>query len=137
MPRITIAVLVAALSLAGCSSKRPVLYPNDAYYAMGEHQADEVVDDCLERARAADVADTRTESAAKKGTGGAIAGGIVGGLIGLVFGRAGRGAAAGAAGGGSSSAIEGAARGGESSPNFRRWVETCVREQGLQPIGWK
>ncbi len=133
-----LSLLVACtLVLVGCASKRPVLYPNARYEELGEASAEEIVDSCMERARATDLADTRTEGAAKGGTVGGVIGAVIGGAIGWILGKPGRGAAVGATHGGGTGAVRGAASSGESAPTFRVFVETCVRESGLQPIGWK
>ncbi len=128
---------VLLTALVGCGAKRPVLYPNDVHRDMGEPAAQEVVDYCLDRAYQADLADSRGRGAAKKGTAGAVVGAVLGGAVGAIFGSPGRGAAAGAVTGGGSGAVEGAAESGEGDPTFRAYVEACLREQGLQPIGWK
>ncbi|MBW2281889.1 MAG: hypothetical protein JRG76_17575 [Deltaproteobacteria bacterium] len=126
-----------ALALAGCASKRPVLYPNAMYEQLGEASAEEIVNSCLERARAADLSDSRTTGAAKSGTFGGAVGAVIGGAIGWILGSPGKGAAVGAVHGGGSGAVSGAAKSGESAPTFRSWVETCLHEQGLQPVGWR
>ena len=131
----TIAAL--ALALVGCAAKRPVLYPNDTYHELGDAEAQEIVDYCLEVAREAEIAESRTKGAAKGATGGAIFGAALGGLVGWIFGNPGKGAAAGAAHGGGAGAVKGAAESGESGDLFKGYVEACIREQGLQPIGWE
>jgi uncharacterized protein YcfJ len=98
---------------------------------------DEITEYCLERAREAEVADSRKAGAAKGATGGAIFGSIIGGAIGWIFGNPGRGAAAGAVHGGGTGAVKGAAKSGESDTTFRAYAEACLREHGLEPIGWK
>ncbi len=131
------ALVLSALLCGGCAAKRPVLYPNDTHREMGDGAAQEVVDYCLDRAYQANLADSRGKGAAKKGTAGAAVGAVIGGAVGAIFGNPGRGAAAGAASGGGSGAVQGAAESAESDPTFRAYVETCLREQGLRPIGWK
>ena len=130
-------LIAAALAFAGCASKRPVLYPNAMYEELGEASADEIVNSCLERARAADLSDSRTKGAAKGGSVGSVIGAVIGGAIGWIFGNPGKGAAAGAVHGGGTGAISGASNAGESAPTFRGFVETCLREDGLKPIGWR
>lgn len=136
MRRLAVALVCGLLAVA-CGPKRPVLYPNAAYRELGEAAAGEVVDDCLERARSDGIADGRAEKVAEGAARGAIFGAVLWGAVGWIFGNPGRGAAAGAAHGGGVGGARGAASAGEDDPVFRRYVEICLRERGLQPIGWK
>ena len=61
----------------------------------------------------------------------------VGAAVGAVTGRPGTGAAAGAAGGGVGGFFRGIFGSSEPDPVYKRYVETCLRERGYQPIGWK
>ena len=131
------AVFAVALIAGGCGAKRPVLYPNATYKELGEPTAQEIVDYCIDRAHAADIADTRPEGATKGAVGGAVVGSAIGGAIGWILGNPGKGAAAGAAHGGGHGAVRGAAKSGESDSTFQGYVNACLRERGLQPVGWK
>lgn len=135
--RSLVLVLSATLVATACASKRPVFYPNYTYMELGEASVDEITEYCLERAREAEVAESRKAGAAKGATGGAVFGSIIGGAIGWIFGNPGRGAAAGAVHGGGTGAVKGAAKSGESDTTFRAYAEACLREHGLEPIGWK
>ena len=130
-------LLVLAL-LACAGTKRPVLYPNELYEQVGERGAQEDVSHCIEVARAHDLSDDRTAGDAARGaTWGSVIGAAVGGAVGWVLGNPGRGAAAGAAGGGTRGAIKGATHSSDADNVYRRFVETCLRDLGYRPIGWR
>jgi uncharacterized protein YcfJ len=133
------AALLLPLALLACSgTKRPVLYPNALYQEVGEAAAREDVNHCIEVARAHDLSDDRTAGDAARGaTRGSLIGAAVGAAVGWVLGNPGRGAAAGAAGGGTRGAVKGATHSGDADNVYRRFVETCLREIGYQPIGWR
>lgn len=130
-------LLAVCLLAAACGAKRPVLYPNPTYREIGEADAEATVDHCLDQAHQADIADSRTRGAAKRGTAGAVFGALLWGTVGWIFGNPGRGAAAGAAAGGGSGAVQGAVQSGEGDRTFRAYVEACLREHDLQSVGWK
>ncbi len=91
----------------------------------------------MEKAHRAEIAETRTQGAAKRGFLGAAFGAVLWGTVGWIFGNPGRGAAAGAAAGGGTGAVQGAVESGEGDPTFRAYVEACLEEHDLQPVGWK
>ncbi len=123
--------------VVGCASPRPVLYPNDHLEEVGSDASQEDIDACIERAEAADLGkDHATETAKSTGIGAGI-GAAVGAVVGAIFGRPGTGAAAGAAGGGVRGFFRGIFGGGEPEPVFKNYVDTCLREQGYNPVGWK
>jgi outer membrane lipoprotein SlyB len=130
------ALLIICLLLAGCSVKRPVLYPNAKLQKVGQSQAQQDIDICCRMAEAyltnhpgKEIA----EDAAKSGTVGAATGAAVG----AVYGGAGRGAAAGAAAGVVGSTAVGMFRTREPSPTFMNFVNRCLHEKGYEPIGWE
>ena len=129
-------LVVAVISL-GCGAKRPVLYPNDTYEELGDEAAQEIVNYCLERADNAELADSQGEGAAKGAAADAVIGAAIWGAVGWIFGSPGRSAAAGGVVGGSGGAMRGAGSSGRNDMTYRRFVEICLTEQGLQPIGWK
>jgi len=125
--------------LAACSSgpKRPVLYPDAHHDAVGATQANQDIDQCLEKARAGGVPETKDGEVGKRATQGAVIGGVGAGAWGLVRGSAGGRALAGAAAGAAAGTASGAFASTESNPTFRRFVERCLRDQGYDVIGWK
>jgi hypothetical protein len=52
-------------------------------------------------------------------------------------GRAGTGAAVGAASGATAGLLSGLWRSRDRDPIYMTYVDTCLREKGYQPIGWK
>lgn len=137
--------LLLVLVLAGCSTSRPTLYPNDQYNKVGAEQADQDVAAC--EAQAEEYVKTggqgsqkATEAARNTGVGAAVgaAGGAVGGAIG---GNVGEGAAVGAASG-ATAGLLGTMFGwmfqrNEPDPVYRNFVEKCLRDKGYEPIGWQ
>ena len=143
--RIASALSVACLlTVAGCASKRPVLYPNDHYNQVGAAVADSDINACMQRAdqyvqsggQGADTAQhVGTQTAVGAGIG--AASGAVGGAIG---GNAGEGAAIGAASGATAgllSGLFGASQSHGPDPVYANFVDRCLRERGYEPIGWK
>ena len=136
--------LLAVCLLAACATPqnsanaRPVLYPNAAYESMGAASANQVLNNCINHAKAQGLSASNQATAANAGKGAATAGvmAAVGALVtggngGDVLKRGAQGAAIGAAGGAVSGAYE-----EQYSPIYRRFVETCVAERGLKVLGW-
>lgn len=130
-------LLVAVCLLAACASPRPVLYPNSHLENVGAEASQREINECVELAKAADLEKSRAGETAKKTGGGAVVGAAVGAAVGAVTGRPGTGAAAGAAGGGVGGFFRGLFGSRDPDPVYKRYVETCLRERGYEPIGWK
>ena len=135
--RATVLMLTAGLALlAGCASKRPVLYPNPKLERTGTLQAQQDVDACIALANAhGHTANSGAQVAQSTLSGGAI-GGAAGAAGGAVLGRAGRGAATGAAAGGAAGFMRGLFRSREPAPIHKRFVGTCLSDKGYRVIGW-
>jgi outer membrane lipoprotein SlyB len=131
------AALLAAI--AGCTSQRPVLYPNAKYNQVGEAAARQDIDDCLRLAEQAGAAQGGGNRAAKAGVEGAAAGFVTGAVAGaIVGGNVFTAAVAGAA------VIAGAAAGthsaihaDEPSDLRKNFVQRCLSEGGYDVIGWQ
>ena len=134
---IVILLVAAAVSLSACAKKRPVLYPNATYNAMGKAASEADIDYCIQLAadhgHATDAGKNVAVSTAK----GAAVGAAVGGAVGAVTGRPGRGLAAGAAGGGAGGLARGAMKSGNPDEIERRFVNQCLHDLGYKVIGWK
>jgi hypothetical protein len=140
-----VASVVVLLSLAGCSARRPVVYPNEQYQRVGQDVAERDIDECMRRAEQFVKSGGRSTEAARNvagsttvgaGTGAAI--GAVGGAVG--GGGAGQGAAVGAATGATAGFLHGmfgAFGSQEEDPVFMNFVDRCLRERGYEPIGWE
>jgi hypothetical protein len=140
-----VAILCLTWLAFGCSTPRPVLYPNVQLKRVGASVAENDINSCMRQAdeyvRSGGGSDKALESAGiGAGTGAAVgaAGGAAGGAV---LGRAGVGAAAGAAGGAAAGATRGVVhemvRNRGPSPVYRNFVNRCLRDKGYDPIGWQ
>ncbi len=134
---IVIFLLGTAVLMSACAKKRPVLYPNPTYQAVGKTAAETDIDDCIQLAADHGHATDQGKKVAGSTAKGAAVGAAVGGAVGLVTGRPGRGLAAGAAGGGAGGLARGAMKSGDPDEIERRFVEQCLRDKGYKVIGWK
>jgi len=125
------------MTTGGCATQRPVLYPNAHTQDVGAEASEQDIEACLELADEADLDSSAAAETAASTAAGAGVGAAVGAAVGAVTGRPGTGAARGAAGGGTGGFLRGLFRSRQPDPLFRRYVETCLRERGHQPIGWK
>lgn len=139
-----LAAACASALLIGCSSSRPVVYPNDKAQQAGPQVVQADIDECLRRAeefasgsgRSGDVA----KGAAERAAVGAGVGAAAGAAGGAIYGDAGRGAASGAAGGAAAGLLSGIFAGmGDDGPDpvVRSFVERCLAEKGYDVIGWE
>ncbi len=129
-------LIATLLVLAGCSVKKPVLYPNAHLQKVGQAQAQLDIEDCCRRADAYITSGPNNEiakDAAKAGTIGAASGAAAG----AVWGHAGKGAAAGAAGGVAAGATSGIFKSREPSSVYKSFVNRCLHEKGYATIGWQ
>lgn len=138
---------LAGLLLAGCaqtgpqsSSARPVLYPNEVYNRMGADAARAQVQACEGKAREAGLSPRLDDNAVgRSAVQGAAVGGTLGAVSGLFHGGMGRvaeNAARGAVAGGATGAVQGSFHNDKPNPTYRNFVSRCVKEQGLDIIGW-
>jgi hypothetical protein len=133
-------VLVLALSLAACSTSRPVLYPNAHLQSVGQAAAERDIEECENSAKVAGV-DRQKGAAGEVATGTAVGAGVgaAGGAVGgAIAGGPGIGAAIGAASG----AVIGLlgsifSRPSEPSAAYTNFVDRCLREKGYEPTGWQ
>lgn len=133
----TIWLLVVLLTISGCATQRPVLYPNDRYKAVGEEKAQQEIDQCLKLADDAGTDDDRAAELAKRTGTSAVVGGATGAVVGAITGSLGGGSLVGAAAGGSIALVSGLFKASEPTPIYKRFVEYCLFEKGYQPLGWK
>ncbi len=126
-----------SLMLAGCASKRPVLYPNEQYRSAGADGAQGDIDTCIRLAEEADAQGRLSEEVAARTGKSALVGGATGAVVGAISGSALRGGLIGAAAGGTAALVSSVLKGPEDSPVFRRFVELCLFEKGYQVLGWQ
>jgi len=135
---ITALVVLAAVGnlVIGCAAQRPVLYPNHHLTQVGQTQAEQDIDVCIQMARDYGAGNAAGSQVAKDTAGGAAVGGAAGAAAGAVTGNLGRGAAVGAAGAAAGAMTRSIIRADEPGPVFRRFVEKCLKDKGYEPIGW-
>ena len=135
---VSILVLVGA---AGCSSQRPVLYPNEQFKRVGSSVAERDTNDCLRQAEEYVASNGRVDSAVMGAATGAVTGGTIdaaaGAAGGAIVGHAGTGAAIGGAAGATRGLILGLWGTQNPSPVYRNFVNRCLRDKGYDPIGWQ
>lgn len=132
-----IAAFLAVL-LTCCASAKTgvVLYPNAHYNQVGEAQAHQDIIDCSKKADAF-VKDNPGATVVGTTIVGGGAGAAIGAVGGAVSGGAGSGAAFGAATGATIGLLAGAVKASQPSPVYKKFVESCLKEKGYDPIGWK
>lgn len=138
--------LMIPLVVAGCGARRPVLYPNEHYNAVGEAAAQRDIDECMMRAKAhiksGGAGAEKAKDVARQTGFGAASGAAIGAVGGAVGGGgAGRGAATGAATGATAGLIHGLFGGffgpREPDPLVANYVDRCLREKGYELVGWR
>jgi hypothetical protein len=132
--RVLLGTLLAAA--LGCGTKQPVLYPNAQLQKVGSAAAQADIAECTTLAREYVKANPTGEAARRTGEG-AVVGGATGAAAGAVLGSAGRGAGAGAAGGATAGFLHWLFGARDPDPLERAYVETCLRERGYHPMGWR
>lgn len=132
-----IALLCVFTLLTGCSAKRPVLYPNEQLKTIGQTKANQAIDDCIRSAEEYKVSASKSGEIAKDTGKAGIIGAATGAVIGVLTGDFGRAAAIGGAGAATATMGSGVMRSDDPDALFKQFVEQCLREKGLQPLGWR
>ncbi len=130
-------LVIIALLVVSCATKRPVLYPNAHLKAVGDETAHQDIDLCIQMAKASGADSSRTGEVAGRTGAGAAVGAATGAVVGAITGSAGRSAAVGAAGGGIVGLFSGLFRTREPDPVFQRYIEQCLHDKGYHTIGWR
>ena len=113
--------------------KRPILYPNAHYSAMGRDAALTDIENCWEMARQTGASETGEGQLSEQAASDAAAVAAAG-----VLGRdPHRAAVAGAAAGGAASIAAGGISRSDPPPVFRGIVERCLFEKGYEVAGWE
>jgi outer membrane lipoprotein SlyB len=130
-------VFVALFVLLGCGAhQRPVLYPNAKLNSVGQEQAQQDIDQCMQMAETYVKKHQESQVAEGAVKGGAI-GAATGAAVGAVRGDFGRVLAEGAAGGAAAGATYGIFKAAEPSPLYKQFVNRCLKERGYEPLGWE
>jgi hypothetical protein len=131
-------MLAAVLMLsAGCSARRPVLYPNESLQRAGSTGADRDIAECMALADGYVKSGGKGREVARDAAIGGGTGAAAGAVGGAIYGSAGRGAAAGAATGVTAGLLHGLFSSGGPSPVYQNYVNTCLGDRGYRVIGWQ
>lgn len=130
-------ILAAVLATIGCSSTRPVLYPNEQFNTVGADAVDQEIEFCIELAEAAG-ADSGSGygTVAAKTAGRTAVGAASGAVGGAIVGSAGTGSAIGAASAAIASLLYSLFSAEARSPAFENFVNRCLAERGYEIVGW-
>ena len=135
--RRAVPICLAAVCLAGCAARRPLLYPNETWSQVGPQAAEQDVDECLALAESYGLGRASARRTAGSTAAGGAMGGAVGAASGAVRGHPGRGAGTGAAGGAAAGFMRGLFRWRDPDPMQQRFVDICLAQQGYQVVGWR
>ncbi|MDH3505275.1 MAG: glycine zipper family protein [Nitrospirota bacterium] len=128
---------VALTLLMGCSSQRPVVYPNAHLQEVGDEQAEKDMVACEQLAEEhVSESNAGAKVVGQTAIGGAI-GAAGGAVIGAITGDPGIGAAIGAAAGAAQGLIRGLLGAASSDPNpaYQKFVNRCLKEAGYETTG--
>ena len=132
-------ICMTGLIFAGCSSHKPILYPNGHYQQVGAEAAEIDIQDCMTLAEQAGASPSEGKTA--QAATGTVAGGAVGSAAGAVggaiLGHPGRGAMVGAASGATAGFLRGLFKRSPPSGAFTNYVDRCLRDRGYDPTGWQ
>ncbi len=135
-------IIVGSLLLAGCSTVRPILYPNAHFQSVGKETAERDIESCKQLAKSAG-AEESGGKAGRVATNTAVGGGVgaaAGAVGGAISGSPGAGAMIGAATGAVWGFLMGLFReSGSSQPNqaYTNFVNRCLQEKGYEVTGWQ
>jgi hypothetical protein len=135
-----ISLLVGILA---CASQRPVLSSNEHLMRVGAEVGKRDIDECIARAEATSTesGDASTGNVVAGTATSSVVGAAAGGAGGAVVGQAAQGAAVGAVGGlvGSlmQALLQGLFRPKPPRPSYQQLVDSCLRQKGYEPAGWK
>lgn len=131
-------ILISALAIAGCSSQRPVFYPNAYLERVGMTQAQVDADLCMAEAQEQGVKDGSDAKVGGQAVKGAAVGAAVSAVVSaLLGGNVGRAIGAGAAGGATAGAISGGFDAQDPDAVFKNYVNRCLQKKGYEVVGWQ
>lgn len=133
----TCCLLLLAALLSACGAKRPVLYPNEHLKQIGKAKANQDIGDCIKLANEYQAGGSRAGEIAKDTGKAGVVGAATGAVIGALTGNFGRATAIGGAGAATATMGTGIMRSDEPDPVFKQFVDQCLRDKGLQPVGWR
>jgi uncharacterized protein YcfJ len=128
---------IALTLLVGCSSQRPVVYPNAHLQEVGEEQAEKDMVAC-EKLADSNVSESHAGGkVAGQTVMGSAFGAASGAVVGAITGNLGIGAAIGAAVVATQGLLRGlwGAANSEPSPTYTNFVNRCLKEAGYETTG--
>ena len=134
-----LACILAVLVISGCAGPRPILYPNEHFYTVGQSSADRDIAACKMKAEefGATTGAGKIGQAARGTAVGAGSGAAIGAVGGAIAGSAGRGSAIGAATGATAGLVRSLFRSPKPSSTHVRFVNRCLRDRGYEVMGWE
>lgn len=130
-------IILCLLTATGCSSKKPILYPNAAFHKASGETPEQAIANCVQLAKDSGTHSSRMSETSQRAAASTATGAASGAVIGAISGGAGRGAAMGAVGGLTAGLLHTLFSASEPDPVHKRFVEQCLRDKGYQPIGWQ
>ena len=124
---IFVTIFVTVSFTCGCSTKRPVLYPNNKLQEIGRTKAEHDISNCIELSQQAGIKSSQGGKIFEKTAKGGVKGAT----------RVGRGAGIGAAAGSMNGFIDGFFSSRDPDPVQKRFVEECLSDKGYKLIGWQ
>jgi len=130
------------IGLVGCSTTKPILYPNSYLQSVGKDVAEQDIQACKELAESAGANENtgkagNVASSTAVGAGVGAASGAVGGAI---YGAAGQGSIVGAVSGAVAGLLRGvllSSRPSQPNPAYANFVTRCLQEKGYEVSGWQ
>lgn len=123
--------------LTGCSSQRPVVYPNAHLQEVGEEQAEKDMVACEKLAEDTVSPSNGGEKVVGQTAVGGAFGAASGAVVGAITGNVGIGAAIGAAVGATQGLLRGlwGAASSDTNPTYTNFVNRCLQEAGYEITG--
>lgn len=137
---IPIAFLV--VGLWGCSTTKPILYPNTHLQSVGKDAAEQDMQTCkkLAESAGADESTSKAGNVASSTAVGAGVGAASGAVGGAIYGAAGQGSIVGAVSGAVAGLLRGvllSSRSSQPNPAYANFVTRCLQERGYEVSGWQ
>ncbi len=134
-----ISTMIGLLVVVGCSSHKPILYPNAHLQSVGEDTSKQDIVGCREIAKEAGASSGSSKSGTVAGRTavGAGTGAASGAVGGAILGSAGIGAAVGAASGAVFGFLGGLFTPSQPDDAYVNVVNRCLSERGYEVAGWK
>lgn len=135
-PGVPILAAILVVLVAGCSARRPLLYPNETLQKAGPATADRDIAECMALADGYVKSGGKSREVARDAAVGGGTGAAAGAVGGAIYGNPGQGAAAGAAAGVTAGLLSGLFKESGPSPIYQNFVNTCLHDRGYRVIGW-